>query len=75
MALRWPAPRARRVRESNGELEVVQIVAGLDLTQQARMNIQVLRRAIELSETKYCSVYNTLKHGVDLSSDFEIENE
>ncbi len=31
-------------------------------------------RAIELSETKYCSVYNTLKHGVELSSDFEIEN-
>jgi putative redox protein len=34
-----------------------------------------VRRAIELSETKYCSVYNTLKHGVELSSDFEIENE
>lgn len=34
-----------------------------------------LQRAIELSETKYCSVYNTLKHGVELSSDFELENE
>ncbi|RIK34081.1 MAG: osmotically inducible protein OsmC [Chloroflexi bacterium] len=34
-----------------------------------------LRRAIELSETKYCSVYNTLKHGVELSSDFELVNE
>lgn len=31
-----------------------------------------VRRAIELSETRYCSVYNTLKHGVELSSDFEI---
>ncbi len=34
-----------------------------------------LQRAIELSETKYCSVYNTLKHGVKLSSDFELVNE
>lgn len=34
-----------------------------------------VKRAIELSETKYCSVYNTLKHGVELSSDFEIESE
>lgn len=34
-----------------------------------------LKRAIELSETKYCSVYNTLKHGVELSSDFELESE
>ncbi|MBI4675665.1 MAG: OsmC family protein [Chloroflexi bacterium] len=34
-----------------------------------------LRRAIELAETKYCSVYNTLKHGVELSSDFELERE
>ncbi len=34
-----------------------------------------VQRAIELSETKYCSVYNTLKHGVELSSDFEIEGE
>ena len=34
-----------------------------------------LQRAIELSETKYCSVYNTLKHGVELSSDFDLESE
>lgn len=39
------------------------------------LKTEQLRRAIELSETKYCSVYNTLKHGVELSSDFELESE
>lgn len=39
------------------------------------LKVEQLRRAIELSETKYCSVYNTLKHGVELSSDFELESE
>jgi putative redox protein len=34
-----------------------------------------VRKAIELSETKYCSVYNTLKPTVELTSDFEIESE
>jgi putative redox protein len=33
-----------------------------------------VRRAITLSETRYCSVYNTLRHAVELSSDFEIED-
>lgn len=39
------------------------------------LRAEQVERAIQLSETKYCSVYNTLKHGVELSSDFEIENE
>jgi putative redox protein len=39
------------------------------------LKAEQLRHAIELSETKYCSVYNTLKHGVTLSSDFELESE
>lgn len=39
------------------------------------LKTEQLRRAIELSETKSCSVYNTLKHGVELSSDFELESE
>lgn len=39
------------------------------------LKVEQLRRAIELSETKSCSVYNTLKHGVELSSDFELESE
>ncbi len=39
------------------------------------LKAEQLRRAIELSETKYCSVYNTLKHAVELSSDFELESE
>ena len=34
-----------------------------------------LQRAIELSESKYCSVYNTLRHGVELSSDFDLVSE
>lgn len=44
-------------------------LAGVNLRADA------VRRAIELSETRYCSVYNTLKHSVELSSDFEIEPE
>lgn len=39
------------------------------------LKAEQLQRAIELSETKYCSVYNTLKHGVELSSDFELVSE
>lgn len=31
-----------------------------------------VERAIKLSEDKYCSVLNTLRHGVELSSDFEV---
>jgi putative redox protein len=36
------------------------------------VNPKKAERAIQLSEEKYCSVLNTLKHGVELSSDFEI---
>ena len=35
----------------------------------------LVRRAIELSETKYCSVYATLRDAVEIASDFEIVNE
>jgi putative redox protein len=31
-----------------------------------------IRRAIELSETKYCSIYVTLRDAMTLTSDFEI---
>jgi putative redox protein len=31
-----------------------------------------VERAIQLSEEKYCSVTNTLKHGVNITTDFEI---
>jgi putative redox protein len=34
-----------------------------------------IRRAIELSETKYCSIYATLRDVVDIASDFEIVDE
>jgi putative redox protein len=34
-----------------------------------------IRRAIELSETKYCSIYATLRDVVDITSDFEIVGE
>jgi putative redox protein len=34
-----------------------------------------IQRAIELSQTKYCSTYATLKDAVEISSDFEIVNE
>jgi putative redox protein len=32
-----------------------------------------VERAIKLSEDKYCSVLNTLRPGVELSSDFEVK--
>jgi len=31
-----------------------------------------VRRAIELSETRYCSIYATLRAVVEITSDFEI---
>jgi putative redox protein len=36
------------------------------------VNPHKLARAIELSETKYCSVVNTLKNAVRITSDYEI---
>jgi uncharacterized OsmC-like protein len=36
------------------------------------VNLNKLARAIQLSEEKYCSVINTLKPNVRISSDFEI---
>jgi putative redox protein len=38
------------------------------------VNPAKLARAIQLSEEKYCSVINTLKPTVQVSSDFEIIN-
>lgn len=31
-----------------------------------------VRKAIELSEEKYCSVYNTLKDAIEITNDFEV---
>jgi putative redox protein len=39
----------------------------------SNINRDFVTRAIDLSETKYCSVYNTLKSTVQLSSDYKIE--
>jgi putative redox protein len=36
------------------------------------VNPKKVERAIRLSEEKYCSVTNTLKHGVEITSDYEI---
>ena len=38
----------------------------------ADLNPKKVERAIRLSEDKYCSVINTLKPTVDITSDFEI---
>ncbi len=38
------------------------------------INPDFVARAIELSEEKYCSVYNTLRHNVELTSSFRIED-
>ncbi len=37
------------------------------------VNEEKLKRAIRLSEEKYCSVTNTLRRGTDVSSDYEIQ--
>jgi putative redox protein len=36
------------------------------------LNPKKVERAIQLSEEKYCSVTNTLQHGVKITHDFEI---
>ena len=36
------------------------------------VNPKKVERAIQLSEEKYCSVTNTLKHGVKITSDYEM---
>lgn len=41
---------------------------------QGQVNPAKLARAIQLSEEKYCSVINTLRPTVQVSSDFEIIN-
>ena len=40
----------------------------------ANINPDFVARAIELSEKKYCSVYNTLRNSVELTSSFVIED-
>jgi putative redox protein len=44
----------------------------LHYTVKGSVNPNKVERAIRLSEEKYCSVINTLKHGVNITSDFEI---
>ena len=51
------------------KIHVRYILTGTDLDPRK------VQRAIELSETKYCSIYATLRPVVELSSDFEIREE
>ena len=39
------------------------------------LNSDGIQRAIQLSETKYCSTFATLRQALDLSSEFEIVDE
>jgi putative redox protein len=48
-------------------IHILYHIAGSDL------NLDMIRRAIHLAETKYCSTYATLQDALELSSDFEIE--
>lgn len=50
------------------KLIVKHIVRGHNVTEQA------VARAIELSETKYCSVAATLRDGVEIVTSYEIED-
>jgi putative redox protein len=45
----------------------------LHYTVEGECNFERVARAIRLSEEKYCSVLNTLRPGVRLSSDFEVK--
>ncbi len=38
------------------------------------LNESFIKRAIELSQEKYCSVYATLRDAVEITSDYDIEN-
>jgi putative redox protein len=50
-------------------MEVRHIVRGHELSEKA------VAQAIELSETKYCSVAATLRHGVEIVTSYEIVEE
>ncbi len=39
-----------------------------------RLEEKQVKKAIELAETKYCSIYATLKAAVEIESDFQIVN-
>lgn len=39
------------------------------------LNAQQIRKAIDLTENKYCAIYATLRNALELVSDFEIVNE
>lgn len=39
---------------------------------RGNLNLEKVKKAIQLSEDKYCSVINTLRGAVELSRDFEI---
>ncbi len=38
------------------------------------LNASFIKRAIELSQEKYCSVYATLRDAVEITTDYEIKN-
>ncbi len=38
------------------------------------LNASLIKRAIELSQEKYCAVYVTLRDAVEITTDYEIEN-
>ena len=40
-----------------------------------RLDENQVKKAIELAETKYCSIYATLKTAVEIDSDFQIVNQ
>jgi putative redox protein len=40
-----------------------------------RLEEKQVKKAIELAETKYCSIYATLKAAIEIDSDFEILNQ
>jgi len=76
------------LRKQRQEISTVQVIAESDREDEApwrfrrirlcyritgrNIDPKRVRRAIELSEEKYCAVYATLRDAVEIESDFEI---
>ena len=60
--------------EQNAEPPYAFVAIHLHYVIKGHVNAKKAENAIKLSEDKYCSVIATLRHGVQITSDFEILN-
>jgi putative redox protein len=71
----FTAIEVRCTGEQNSEPPYAFITIHLHYMIRGRVAAEKVEKAIKLSEDKYCSVIATLRHGVRISSDFEILND